>query len=160
MLYLKHREYLTAGFFGRRRGYRSVKVIFAQRLRHGTGKNVNMTERNGTIHHKIRCYWCNRQGHYSDQCTKTKENKSGNSRNNKNNDSVNEDRKGANTGEKAVQFVFQCEQGKENYLKTTWVLLEHCSTESCTNNPQFLNNIDNCVSTEKLRLHTHGSETS
>ena len=68
-------------------------MIFAQRLRHGTGKNVNMTEMNGTIHHKIRCYWCNRHGHYSDQCTKTKENKSGNSRKNKNNDSFNEDRK-------------------------------------------------------------------
>ena len=98
----------------------------------------------------IRCYKCNKFEHYSDKCPEEDNNANGNSVNG------NTDVTGAN-GYNAVQMGIQCEQGTGNFFKQTWVLLYSCSTDSCTNNPQFLHDIQDCDPMKEMMLHTNGA---
>ena len=54
-----------------------VQVSFAQGRGEGAGNVAYIAGRNGMTYQNIRCYSCNKSGHYSDQCTREDENENG-----------------------------------------------------------------------------------
>ena len=86
-----------------------MQVSFAQGCSQGQGGATNIVGRNGAVYPNIRCYKCNKFGHYSDQCPEEDNNANGNSVNG------NTDVTGANEAN-APQAGVQCEQSTSDFF--------------------------------------------
>ena len=74
--------------------------------------NAAVPGRNKILHKEIRCYSCQRNGHYSDQCP---------------------NQTGTNLTQVVVILTNICEA-----IKNTWVLLDTCSTNSVSNSTKLV----------------------
>ena len=122
----------TAGRRGR------LRVNFAQR-------GVAIPGNNGILHQDIRCYSCNRNVHYSDLCP--------NRNNNNGNQGVDAAKKGENNEEQGEEP--DGNQQGANTLNNNWILLDSCSSDSCTNDLKKVANLNECEGNEILELHTN-----
>ena len=114
-------------FEGRRRtagGRGRLRVNFAQR-------GVAIPGDNGILHQDIRCYSCNRNVHYSDQCP--------NGNDNKGNQGVDAANQGVNKEEQGVEP--DGNQQGANTLNNNWILLDSCSSDLYTNNLKKVANL-------------------
>jgi hypothetical protein len=141
-----------------------VRVNFAQR------QNANPRERqngpvmgvNGIMHGQIRCFRCNNLGHYSDNCPSPEgrvqnQGQVGvNAIQNENKPGINAVQNG-NKGEDA-ENENNVRDSNEGSLNRDWILLDTCSTNSCTNNRKMIRNIRPCDKNEILELETNGGQ--
>ena len=91
---------------------------------------VAVTVRNKILHKEIRCYSCQRNGHYLDQCP---------------------DQTGMNLAQVGVILTQFCLA-----IKHIWVLLDTCSTNSASNNTDLVKEIRTCKDHEKLTVSKNG----
>ena len=60
-------------------------------------------------------------------------------------------------GMMSVHMGVQLEQlVSEGMLKPSWILLDSCSTDSCTNNRSMMESLEDCKKGERLVLSTNG----
>ena len=86
---------------------------------------------NGHLFPEIKCFRCNWKGHYANKCEIV------------------------NTGMMGVQQGVTFTHGKETVLiKDTWILLDSCTIDSCTNKMSYLQYVKDCNYDEMLHLKT------
>ena len=85
----------------------------------------------GVLHSEVTCYHCQTRGHYSNQCPRRGE-------------------------RQLLQFGWNLAQSTS--LPPSWVLLDTCSTRSCTNDMSILKNIRKCSHNDCVELVTNGGK--
>ena len=88
-----------------------------------------MPGKNGVVHDDIKCYAYQTLGHYAYQCTRQ-------------------------TGTKFAQTVIMFSQG-QNGIKNTFLLLYTCLSNSVSNNPIMVKNVDKYNNNEILMVQTN-----
>ena len=126
---------------GRRGRNRDVQVNFAQNR-----SNVNeqlVPGRDGITYENVTCWTCRRRGHYSGSCP-------GND--NQNDEVAESNEQGVNL----LQGEVEEQSGAQISLPNSWILLDSCSSDTCSNNKQMVKNIRKCRPNEVLELETNG----
>jgi len=110
---------------GQRNGGQSSFAFTQKADKNANHKNEDVAGMDGVLHEGVRCYQCQRQGHYSSQCPD-------------------------NEGKSKVGHTMS--QQQTDSISKSWILLDSCSTHSISNNRNLLKNLEKCRSGESLVL--------
>lgn len=148
------RRNFQRGRGGRNERGNGAAVSFAQKRDEEKGEKEPMPGSDGITHKGIRCYRCQKPGHYADKCTKTelvgRRGRTGTMGVQcAMTGSVNFNRDGE------VEHVCLEHQGESVVVAKNWVLLDTCFTDSCTNDANLLLHLPKCEPEEELTLNTN-----
>ena len=94
---------------------------------------------------QLQCYRCQDWGHLANNCPAASSRPRG---------STPSGRSGVNMMQ--VRFGYSFTQGSDDVIPRSWLLLDTCSTCSCTNNTDLVSAIRDCTADEVLTVHTNG----